>query len=219
MPLILINSSIVLMTQDHVPSVNHDFLVNKKVIPENFQKTNNFISTPVVSNIYYSNGFTIVAEPKRTLIRFQVPSIDESKNLDNLKLLRNIASKYIKVFEYIKYQAIGINFDFIREKLQYNSFVEKIIKQDNDHLNFENNKGEVRSIDLSYNLEGKQFNVKVIRVEKETQNTNFQNTIHNFVPLFKINIHYLGDYATNKVTIVEELEKNYNRSKKFIGGF
>ena len=127
---ILINSSIVLVTQDHVPPVNHDFLVNKKIIPENFQKKNNSISTPVVSQIYYNNGFTIVTEPKRTLIQVQVPSVDESKNLKNLSLLRNISSEYIKSFEYINYQTIGINFDFIREGLKYSSFIEKIIKQD-----------------------------------------------------------------------------------------
>lgn len=218
MPSILINSSIVLVTQDTVPSVNHDFLVNKKIIPENFQKKNNSISTPVISQIHYNNGFTVVAEPKKTLIQFQVPSVDESKNLDNLNLLKSIASEYIKLFEYIKYQAIGINFDFIRENLQYNFLIKKIIKQDN-HLNFEDNKGEVRSIDLSYNLKGRQFNVKVIRVESRPHNANPQTTLPSFVPLFKINVHYPGDYAENKVTVVEELEENYNKSKKFIGEF
>ena len=152
------------------------------------------------------------------MIQFQIPSVDKSKDLDNLKLLKNIASKYIKLFEYIKYQAIGINFDFIMENLQYNSFVEKIIKQDN-HLSFEDNKGEVRSIDLSYNLKGKQFNVKVIRVESRPQHTDPQNTLQNFVPLFKINIHYPDNYAENKATVVEELEENYNRSKNFIEEF
>lgn len=215
---ILINSSIVLVTQDTVPSVNHDFLVNKKIIPENFQKKNNSISTPVISQIHYNNGFTIVAEPKRILIQFQIPSTDESKNLNNLKLLKSIVSKYIKLFEYIKYQAIGINFDFIRENLQYSSFIKKIIKQDN-HLNFEDNKGEVRSIDLSYNLKGKQFNIKVIRVESRPQQADLQSAFQKFVPLFKINIHYPGDYAENKATIVEEIEESHNRSINFIGGF
>ena len=215
---ILINSSIVLVTQDHVPPVNHDFLVNKKIIPENFQKKNNSISTPVVSQIYYSNGFTIVTEPKRTLIQVQVPSVDESKNLKNLSLLRNIAFEYIKSFEYINYQAIGINFDFIREGLKYSSFIEKIIKQD-AQLSFENNKGEIRNLELSYNLKGKQFNVKVIKVESKTQSTNHQNTIHDFVPFFKINVNYPSNYTDNKTTIVKELEENYNQSKKFIGGF
>ena len=215
---ILINSSIVLVTQDHVPPVNHDFLVNKKIIPENFQKKNNSISTPVVSQIYYNNGFTIVTEPKRTLIQVQVPSVDESKNLKNLSLLRNISSEYIKSFEYINYQAIGINFDFIREGLKYSSFIEKIIKQD-AQLSFENNKGEIRNLELSYNLKGKQFNVKAIKVEGKTQSANHQDTIYGFVPFFKINVNYPSNYTDNKTTIVKELEENYNQSKKFIGGF
>ena len=213
---ILISSSIVLVTQDPVPPVNHDFLVNKKIIPESFQKKDNYISTPIVSQIQYNNGFTIVAERNKTLIQFQVPSVNDSQNLDNLKLLQNITFKYIKLFEYIKYQAVGMNFDFIRETLQYNSFVEKIIKQDN-HLSFENSKGEVCNIDLSYNLKGKQFNVKIAKVERKPHDVNPQTTLPSFVPFFKINVHYPGNYAENKVTIVEELEENYNKSKKFIG--
>ena len=50
MQLTLISSSVVLVTQDPVPSVNHDFLVNKKIIPEDFQKKNNSISTPVIKS-------------------------------------------------------------------------------------------------------------------------------------------------------------------------
>ena len=218
MQLILINCSIVLITQDHMPSINHDFLVNRKIIPEKFQKKNNSISTPVLSQIYYNNGFTVIVEPKKILIQFQVPSVEELKNLENLSLLQDIASRYIKSFEYIRYQAIGINFDFIKEHLQYNSFIEKIVKQD-EHLSFQGNKGEVRSIDLSYNLKGTQFNVKVIKVESRPRNANLQSTLPVFVPLFKINIHYPGDYAENKITVVKELKENYNRSKKFIGGF
>ena len=212
---VLINSSIVLVTQEHVPSINHDFLVNQKIIPKDFQKKNNSISTPVVSQIYYNNGFTIIAEPKRTLIQFQIPSADESKNLKNLDLLKDIASKYIKLFEYINYQAIGINFDFIRNDLQYNSFVEKIIQKDNDCLDFEDTKGEFRNIELSYNLKGKQFNIKITRI---TRKSNVQVSVHDFVPLFGINVHYPGGYSNSKV-IVEELTENYNKSKQFIGDF
>ena len=213
MQLILINSSIVLVTQDPMPSVNHDFLVNKNIIPDSFQKRNNSISTPVVSQIYYNNGFTVVTEPKRTLIQVQVPDTDESENLKNLNLLRNIASEYIKWFEYINYQAIGINFDFIKEGLKYSSFVEKIIKQD-AQLSFENNKGEIHNLELSYNLKGKQFNAKIIKVESKTQD---QNSV--YVPFFKINVNYPGNYTDNKATIVGEIEENYHQSKKFIEEF
>ena len=218
MKLILINSSIVLVTRDSIPPVNHDFLINKKVIPENFQKNNNSISTPVISQIHYKNGFTIVVEPKKILIQFQISSFDEVKNLHNLKLLKEISSNYLKLFDYIEYQVIGINFDFIKEKLQYNAFIEKFIKQDN-HLSFENNRGEVLRVDLSYNLKGKQFNVQVIRAESRSQPANPQTTAPTFFPFFKINVNYPGNYAENKVTVIEELEENYNRSKEFIGKF
>ena len=218
MQLILINCSVVLVTQDHVASVNHEFLVNQKIIPESFQKKGNSFNTPVVSQIYYSNGFSIISEPNKTLFQFLIPNINESDNLSNVNILKDISSKYIQLFN-IQYRAVGINFDFIRDKLTYNSFIEQFVKSDNPHLKFENNTGAVHSIDLSYSLKGKQFNIKVRKVERTKRNAQLQKTAHDFVPYFKVNVHYPGDYADNKVTIIEELEEIYKKSKQFIGGF
>ena len=215
MRLILINGSVALVTRDYMP-VTHDFLINQKIIPESFQKTNSSFSTPVASQIHYKNGFSITIEPQKTMIQFQKPSADESESLKNLNTLEDIASKYVDLFKPIKYQAVGINFDFIREDLKYSLFIEKMIKTDNPHLNFENNAGNIQRIDLSYNLKGKQFNVTVIKAEKKPQNTSQPNV---FVPFFKFNAHYPDHYAGNKAAVIEELKENYERSKKFIGRF
>ena len=215
MRLILINGSVVLITQDYMP-VNHDFLINQKIIPESFQKTNSSFSTPVASQIHYNNGFSITVEPQKTMIQFQKPKTDETKNLENLDVLKDIASKYVNLFKSIKYQAVGINFDFIREDLKYDLFIEKIIKKDTPHLNFESNAGNIQRIDLSYNLKGKQFNVTVIKAEKKQQNTGQPD---DAVPFFKFNAHYPENYTDNKAAVIEELKENYERSKKFIGRF
>ena len=216
MSLGLINSSIVFITEDHIPSVNHDFLVNQKIIPEDFQKKGNSISTPVISQIYYDNGFTVIIEPNKTLIQFQTPNIEESENLENLNTLKDIASKYVEFFKTLKYQAIGLNFDFIKGELQYDSFIQKIIKEDNP-LRFEDNKGEVRNIELSYSLKGKQFNIKVLKVESRPPVASYQSPTS--APLFQFNVHYPQDYDENKTTIIEELKENYDRVKKFIEDF
>ena len=218
MQLILMNCSVVLVTQDHVASINHEFLVNQKVIPENFQKKGNSFNTPVVSQIYYSNGFNIVGEPNKTLFQFSVPSVDESGNLSNLNILKDISSKYVQLFN-ISYKAIGINFDFIRDDLEYHSFIEKLVKQDNAFLSFENNKGEVGSIDLSYNVKGKQFNITARKVESVKKNAQLQEAAKNFVPFFKVNVHYPSGYTDNTVNIIGELEENYKKSKQFVEAF
>ncbi|MDE0518481.1 MAG: hypothetical protein OXH36_02845 [Bdellovibrionales bacterium] len=218
MQLILINCSVVLVTQDHVASVNHEFLVNQKVIPESFQKKSNSFNTPVVSQIYYSNGFNIIGEPNKTLFQFSNPNINESDNLNNLNTLKDICSKYVQLFN-INYKAIGINFDFIRDDLGYQSFIEKVVNMDSAHLNFESNKGEIRSIDLSYNVRGKQFNVTARKVERVKQNTQLQETEKDFVPFFKVNVHYPSGYTDNTINIIGELEENYKKSKQFIEGF
>ena len=204
------------MTRDYMP-VNHDFLLDKKIIPESFQKTNNSFSTPVASQIHYNNGFSIIVEPQKTVIQFQKPEADESKSLKNLDILENTASKYVELFKSIKYQAVGINFDFIREDLKHSLFIEKIIKkEDSSYLNFESNKGHVQRIDLSYNLKGKQFTVTAIKAEKKPQTAGVSDAA---VPFFKFNAHYPDHYTDNKTAVIEELKENYERSKKFIGRF
>ena len=184
MQLILINCSVVLVTQDHVASVNHDFLVNQKVIPENFQKKGNSFNTPVVSQIYYSNGFNIIGEPNKTLFQFSAPNVNESDNLNNLNILKGISSKYVQLFN-INYKAIGINFDFIRDDLEYHSFIEKLVKKDSASLSFENNKGEVCSIDLSYNVKGKQFNVTAKKVERVKEKYSTSRSCKKLCSIFQ----------------------------------
>jgi len=219
MKLILINSSIVLVTRNHVSSVSHRFLVNQKIIPEDFQQKGNSFSSPVVSQIQYNNGFNVIIEPNKTLFQFANNNTNDQENLKNLKTLKEISSKYIEVFKHIEYQTMGINFDFIRDDLKYNAIVEQIVKQDSPYLNFEKNTGKVHNIDLSYNLEGIQFNVSIRKVEKKISTFSTQSSTQNFVPFFRINAHYPNEYANNKITIIEETEKNYKRSKNFIEKF
>ena len=218
MQAILVNCSVVLLTKDYIPSVNHEFLANKKIVPEDFQKNPNSLSTPVVSQINYKNGFNIKVEPERTEFQFLNLGVAEKNNLNKLLLLKEISSKYVSVFEYIKYQAVGINFVFIRDDLNYHSVIEQIVKKDNPHTSFENNKGTINSINLSYSVNGTTFNVTVNRAEKKLSRSP-QNVNINFVPLFQINIHYLGEYANNKASIISNIQDNYKQAKKFIGRF
>ena len=217
MQIILINCSVVLLTQDHVGSINHEFLVNQKVVPEDFQKKGNSFNTPVVSQIHYSNGFSIIGEPNKTQFRISNPNVNEN-NLNNLNIVKEISSKYVNLFN-VNYQAIGINFDFIRDELDYQSFIGKVIKMDSAYLSFENNKGDIRNIDLSYNVKGKQFNFTASKVEKIKNNVQLQEAKKNFVPYFKVNVHYPNDYTNNVVNIIGELKENYKKSKRFIESF
>ena len=221
MQLILINSSIALVTKDYVPPVNHEILTNQNIIPVDFRPKSNSFSSPVVSQIHYANGFNVIAERNRTLIQFlNTNTTNEGNDLSNLKILKEISINYIKVFNYIKYKAIGINFNFIRDDLDYDSAIKQIVKQgDSSHLVFENNKSEVNNIDLSYKLEGIQLNVSIRKVEKKPLMKIPQSSTQGFVPLFRINAHYPDEYTDNKITIIEELQKNYGRSQKIIGIF
>ena len=221
MKLILINCSVALVTKDHVASISHEFLVNQKIIPNHFQKKASSFSTPVASQIDYSNGLSIIGEPNKTSLNLCNPSTNESDQLKNLNIIKEVSSKYIRLFD-IRYQAIGINFDFIRDDIKYQSCIEKLVRTDSTHLSFESNEGEVRSIDLSYKLRGKQFNVTVKNAERKDTNISPSQNQATFVPFFKVNFHYPNpsDYTNNTVNIVDdEIEENYKKSKNFIKDF
>ena len=215
MQLILVNCAIVLVTQEHVASINHDFLVNKNIIPENFQKKANSFNTAVVSEIHYNNGFSIKVEPNKTCFLFFNQNVSESSNLNNLNRLKTLSSKYVEFFNINNYQAIGINFDFIREDLKYHSFIGKLIKKDSPFLSFENNKGEVSNINLSYHIRGKQINITVWKLKRKSNRTSS----YDFVPYFKVNGHYPNSYTDSAINVIEELEENYEKTQKFIKGF
>ena len=216
---ILINSSVVLVTLDPIPSVNHDFLVNKQIIPKDFQTTQHFLNTPVVSQVDYKNGFNITIEPNKALFQLSRPYTNEQDSLKSLSVLQDISSKYIKVFEYLKYQAIGINFKFIKDDVMYDSIIKQVVKPESPYLMLENNKGAVNNISVSYTVQGKVFNVYLNKMQKKSPAQNNQKSKESFVPLFDINIHYSNKYTNNPENIVAEIKANYQQALQFIRRF
>ena len=210
MPEILfINSSIVLVTENLMPSVTHDFLVNQKIIPKDFQVQGIPLYIPPVSQIKYNNGFNITIEPNK--LQFMIskkPIPKEEEEKEALHLLMDVSKKYVNFFSDIKCKSIGINFQFIREDLQFNSLIEKTIKPDSPCLKFENHKGEVSTINVSYNnWKGKQFNVVMNKIQR------IDPLPPTDVILFNINISYPSSYSP---VIVEELIENFEKSQQFI---
>ena len=207
--ILFINSSVVLVTEKPVPSVTHDFLVNKKIIPADFQVQGIPLYIPPVSQIKYNNGFNITIEPNKIQFIISKPTLNgEEEKKAVLNLLMDVSTKYIHFFSDIKCKSIGINFQFIREDLQFNSLIKKTIKSDSPCLKFEGHKGEVNTINVSYNnWNGKQFNVVISKIQRINPPPPMD------VILFNINISYPSNYSP---VIIKELIENFEKSQQFI---
>ena len=209
--IILANSGITLITKGQLQPITPDFLVQKDIVPKNFAiiKEKTIYAFPI-SHINYTNGFSIVTEPNRILFQ----NIPNSKEKDEaLDLLEDISSKYITLFKKIlEWEFIGINFDFIKDDLHFETFVEKSINLNSPFFNFEGKKSDIQKIDTSYDLKRKKFNITINKILKRNINTNTED----FITLFKINVHYDREYDDNIVNIINELKENYEKSLNFI---
>ena len=212
--IILANSMITLITKDQLKPITHDFLVQKDIVSKDFEviKEKTFYAFPI-SQISYTNGFSIIIEPSRTL--FQILNVPNSKEEREkaLNLLKEISSKYVTLFrEILECKFIGINFDFIKDDLHFETFVKKSINLNSSFFNFEGKKSDIQKIDTSYVLKGKTFNITISKISKRDIKTNTED----FITMFKINVHYDRQYDDDIVNIINELEENYEKSLKFI---
>ncbi len=109
MALELINATIVIVAQDHNPSILHpSFLVSTSVVPPDFELADSPISTPAFSRVVYKNGLSFQAEPDRINIVDGRPPEDPAASA-----LPNYAAKYVGTLPHVPYRAVGINFTTI----------------------------------------------------------------------------------------------------------
>ena len=102
----LIDKSVVILGQDHNPSIlNPDFLWRNDIVSEDIKIADNRppITTPLSSVVYFENGSTIVSEPNRVL--FAEKGSEESNCL-----CCEWAKNYLRTVLLVNYTAVGINF-------------------------------------------------------------------------------------------------------------
>ena len=217
-------TSIVLLTQGYVSPVTHDFLTTQNITPSQdsgFQLIpNNSFFAPPISQMNFHNGLSIINDPEKIIFQVSKGSVTEDEQEHCLDLLQNVSSKYIssEPFKSARYLAIGINFQFIKDDLIFNTFIEKSIKSDSPCLFFESQrKGKVNDIKFSYSYEHKQINVTISKLSFVTYPQNKSND-QNSVSRFDVNIHYNQPNDHNDINkIIKEIKENYQKSKHFIG--
>ena len=212
--ILLTNASVVLVTKDHPPSVTHDFLVKHQIIPETFQLQGVPFYTPPISQIKYSNGFCIVTEPNRISLQFLKLTVKITEQEVCLEILNQTSLKYVNFFSDIKSQSIGINFQMIRDDLKFQSFIEQTVKSDSPFLVFkEDTKGDVRTLNVSYNWRGKQLNMVINKIQKQESGHPPKPTD---IVLFDVNFSYPNNYYSEESAVIKELKENFEKTQQFI---
>lgn len=109
MELELINVTVVVVAQDHNPSILHpSFLTASGIVSGELELSGDPVSTPAFSRVVYENGITFQAEPSRIQVLDGRPPQDLTKYS-----VPKYAAKYIESLPHVPYRAVGINFTSI----------------------------------------------------------------------------------------------------------
>ena len=102
----LYNASIVVLANENNPTIlNPDFLKIQKIVPEDWEVSDDPITTPPFSSVKYSNGYTIIVENDKVQFAQDGESIDAPSTR-----LPEISQNYLTVLPHVKYSALGLNF-------------------------------------------------------------------------------------------------------------
>ncbi len=96
---------IIVAIKDNKPQIlNPDFLKYSGIVPDSWELARQPIFTQSLSQIVYTNGVSIIAEPNRVIF---VESL-EDKKAEEISVAA-IAERYIKMLPNAEYQGLGVN--------------------------------------------------------------------------------------------------------------
>ncbi|MEH1899399.1 MAG: hypothetical protein V7K94_29695 [Nostoc sp.] len=96
---------IIIAAKNHNPTLlNPDFLKYSGIVPAEWELARQPISTPNVSQVAFTNGVMIVAEPTRVIF---IEAI-EGKPVAEI-IVADIAKKYVQTLPNVEYEAVGLN--------------------------------------------------------------------------------------------------------------
>ena len=119
MKLSLINASVVVLAQDHNPSILHPaFLSKQGIVPENWTEAEAPICTPPFSIVKYPNGLVFTVETNKLQVMENNPPLDLSMAEAPLR-----AELYINKLPHVRYLAAGVNFSGLVECTNWETFL------------------------------------------------------------------------------------------------
>lgn len=105
MKLELLNTSVVVVAQEHNPTILHPaFLAAEKIVPAEWELAAPPICTPAFSIVKYGNGIVFTVESNRLSVTDESPSgkVADSK-------VPKLALAYVEKLPHVHYTAVGVN--------------------------------------------------------------------------------------------------------------
>lgn len=105
MQLTVFNEAVVILAQDHNPTILHPhFLRSEEIVPQDWEPADRPVCTPPFSMVRYTNGVVFTIESNK----FQVAKSPATTDLQQSKL-PTYAVAYIQKLPHVRYTAVGIN--------------------------------------------------------------------------------------------------------------
>jgi hypothetical protein len=105
MKLELLNTSVVVVAQEHNPTILHPaFLAAEGIAPQDWKPAAPPICTPAFSFVKYGNGIVFTVESNRFSVTDESPSGEVAESL-----APKLAISYVEKLPHVRYTAVGIN--------------------------------------------------------------------------------------------------------------
>jgi hypothetical protein len=107
MELELLNTSVVILAQEHNPTILHPaFLAAQRIVPADWQVADKPLCTPAFSIARYNNGISFTVESNRFVVTEEKPAGKPGESM-----IAAIAVLYAETLPHVRYKALGVNFN------------------------------------------------------------------------------------------------------------
>lgn len=105
----IVNRACVIVAASHNPTIlNPDWLLRMELVPEDWELIPPAISTPVLSQVRYQNGVSVMFEPSKLSVILDGEGVDGPPIAD-------LVNRIVLVLPHVPYTGVGINFHAVEE--------------------------------------------------------------------------------------------------------
>ena len=172
--LIIQDSAISINVEKNNPKfINIDTLNHTGIVPSNWELARQPINTDNVSQVVFTNGVAITAEPQRIILAQSIRNVEEESIL-----IPDIACKYVQALPNLEFLAAVINFRGItpfKEQDTARQYITQTLLSPGAWQSV----GEAparASVDFVYKLQRCPFHLKVMEAALQAENQSEENT-------------------------------------------
>lgn len=107
MNLQVFKASIVVVAQNHNPTILHPYFLHaKQIVGEDWETSEPPVCIPPLAKVVYTNGISITVKEQQLLVEYAGEDV-----LGGVKTAADLTGKYVSQLAHVRYTAVGINFN------------------------------------------------------------------------------------------------------------